>query len=84
MYSASMVPEPDHFDRSKPFYPIVMGYMCQLMGLKKLLAHGNASPHHVNDLIEKITGCEKATNISEFGAADLSKLFDGISGISPV
>jgi len=30
----------NHFDRSKPFYPIVMGYLFQLFGLKEMLVRG--------------------------------------------
>ena len=29
-------PQTNHFDRSKPFYPIVMGYLVQLAGFKQL------------------------------------------------
>ena len=34
--------EPNHFDRSKPFYPLVVHYICQLFGFKELAAHGVA------------------------------------------
>jgi hypothetical protein len=33
-------PDPNHFDRSKPFYPLVVHYVCQLFGFKELSAHG--------------------------------------------
>jgi hypothetical protein len=31
---------PNHFDRSKPFYPLIMNYVGQLMGFKELALRG--------------------------------------------
>jgi hypothetical protein len=38
-----MIP-PNYFDRSKPFYPIVMNYIIQLIGYKELLVRGLVGP----------------------------------------
>jgi hypothetical protein len=35
-----MAPNPNHFDRAKPFYPVVVNYVCQLVGFKELIVRG--------------------------------------------
>lgn len=38
--NAKMSVPANHFDRGKPFYPLVMTYISQLIGLKELLVRG--------------------------------------------
>jgi hypothetical protein len=35
---------PNHFDRSKPFYPVVVNYVVQLIGFKELALRGVTGP----------------------------------------
>lgn len=32
----------NHFDRKKPFYPLIMSYLIQIAGIKELIVHGSA------------------------------------------
>lgn len=38
--------EPNNFDRSKPFYPLVVAHICLLFGYKELSGHGAARMLH--------------------------------------
>ena len=43
---------PCHFDRAKPFYPQVMNYVCQLVGIVELTMRGIAGPRPLDELVE--------------------------------
>lgn len=47
-------PRPNHFDRSKPFYPIVMNYIVQLLGFKELALRGVTGPREFLDVVKQI------------------------------
>ncbi len=47
-------PAPTHFDRSKPFYPLVMNYTTQLLGFKELALRGVAGPREFADVVKQI------------------------------
>lgn len=40
---------PNHFDRGKPFYPLVTSYIAQLLGLKEILVRGLVGSRKVTD-----------------------------------
>ena len=49
-------PKNNHFDRSKPFYPLVMHFIVQLIGFKELAVRGIAGAQDVNALISQVIG----------------------------
>ena len=51
--------EPYHFDRGKPFYPIVMNYIIQLHAIKELLVMGVLGAGRRWDIIENIPEQER-------------------------
>ncbi len=55
----------NHFDRSKPFYPLVMNYLILLIGFKDLAGRG------VIKVLEKHSPSDKN--------ADISALINGIT-----
>jgi hypothetical protein len=55
---------PNHFDRSKPFYPLVMGYLVQLHGLKELLARGLPRMERVIQFTSTHATTEEAAEVS--------------------
>lgn len=44
----------NHFDRGKPFYPLVMHYLAQLIGFKELALRGIAGPGSLDELAARI------------------------------
>ena len=48
-----------HFDRSKPFYPLVMQYIAQLIGFKDLLARGCIGPPDIERAMENFIGTDR-------------------------
>lgn len=40
-----------HFDRCKPFYPLVMNYICQLIGMKELILRGMVGPRRIEEML---------------------------------
>ncbi len=54
----------NHFDRSKPFYPLVMNYLILLIGFKDLAACG---------IIKGVEKCSPSVKNT-----DVSALIDGI------
>jgi hypothetical protein len=49
----------NHFDRSKPFYPLVMNYLIQLTGIKELLWRALAGPPNREDVAARIAANRK-------------------------
>jgi hypothetical protein len=47
-------PAPSHFDRSKPFYPLVLNYVVQILGLKELAFRGLAGPREFSEVLKQI------------------------------
>ncbi len=47
-------PLPNHFDRGKPFYPLVVNYLVQLVGFKELGLRGIAGPQDPNEIFDKV------------------------------
>src|SRR5262245_5084701 len=45
-------PPSHHFDRGKPFYPFVMTYVCQLVGVRELAIRGIAGPRHLDEMVQ--------------------------------
>lgn len=45
---------PNHFDRSKPFYPLVMNYVIQLIGFKELTLRSLTGTPEVEDLLQSM------------------------------
>lgn len=57
-----------HFDRGKPFYPLIMQYVIQLVGFKELGVRGLIGTPDVKQFIQKLTG------IGEENSADVATL----------
>ena len=45
-----------HFDRSKPFYPLVMQYCIQLVGFKELAVRCVVGQPSLQEAVSKVTG----------------------------
>jgi hypothetical protein len=43
-----MTPRVNHFDRAKPFYPLVVGYILQWLGLKELMIRAFLGPRGID------------------------------------
>lgn len=64
-----------HFDRGKPFYPLVIQYVIQLVGFKDLAVRGVIGTQDVKQVINKITGIsEDNSNIVAELSAKLTEL----------
>ena len=48
------------FDRSKPFYPIVMGYLMQVIGAKELALRGQVGPRPIDQMMAIINAKDLA------------------------
>jgi hypothetical protein len=70
---------PNHFDRSKPFYPIVMNYLVQLLGFKELAILGVTGPRELRELIDKVPVLK---NIPPDKDAQVKKIFDDLSRLA--
>lgn len=53
---------PNHFNRAKPFYPVVMNYMVQLIGFKELALRGVVGPATVDELLARLKRQPKHAN----------------------
>jgi hypothetical protein len=62
---------PNHFDRSKPFYPLVINYVCQLAGIKELALRWFAGDRDLDELMAKASALGRVTLNSD---AELSAL----------
>jgi len=64
-----------HFDRGKPFYPLVMQYAMQLVGFKELAVRGAVGGPDVKQAVNKVTGLsdEQSADAANL-AANLEKL----------
>ena len=64
-----------HFDRGKPFYPLVMQYAMQLVGFKELAVRGAVGGRDVKQAVNKVTGLsdEQSADAANL-AANLEKL----------
>jgi hypothetical protein len=64
-----------HFDRKKPFYPLVMQYAIQLVGFKELGARGTHGLPEITEAIQRLRGRDaERTFALESIEADLSEL----------
>lgn len=70
---------PNHFDRSKPFYPIVMNYLAQLLGFKELALIGVVGPRELSELISKIPALK---TIPPDRHNDAKKVVDALTAIA--
>ena len=57
-----------HFDRAKPFYPLVTQYVAQLVGFKELAVRGRFGPPDIEQTITNVTA------LSGKESADAAKL----------
>ena len=73
-----LAPAPNHFDRGKPFYPLVMNYVVQIVGFKELALRGVTGPREFADVIKQIPALGQIPPGRESDAAavhdDLRKL----------
>jgi hypothetical protein len=59
------LPSPHFFDRSKPFYPIVLNYLCQLIGLTELAVRGIAGPRDPHEMVRSAIAREQSAGIHQ-------------------
>jgi hypothetical protein len=60
---------PNHFDRGKPFYPLVVNYIVLLAGFKDLAVRGTAGGEHLGELLRGTfaRGTSQAATDEELG-----------------
>jgi hypothetical protein len=63
MNAGAELPTLHSFDRSKPFYPIVLNYICQLIGLTELAVRGVAGPRDLDQMVREAQAREQALGI---------------------
>jgi len=64
-----------HFDPAKPFYPLVMQYVAQLVGFKELAVRGRLGPPGIEQMIASATRVSRTQSADAVKfAADLPKL----------
>jgi len=70
----------NHFDRGKPFYPLVMNYVAQLIGFKELALRGIVGSPTIDELVSriKISGAPPAGNATS--AENLRSELEKLSG----
>ncbi len=68
-------PAPNHFDRSKPFYPLVMNYVVQLLGFKELALRGVTGPREFAEIVKQVPALG---NISPGKEADAATVHEGL------
>ena len=75
---AAMNISPNHFDRGKPFYPLVVNYIVLLAGFKDLALRGAVGGEHLEEVLRRTfaVGNWQAATDEEFGKVreNLSKL----------
>jgi len=65
----------NHFDRGKPFYPLVMNYLIQLLGFKELAARGLIGAREIS-----VEDLQKATR-EPFDTADRAAVESALGGL---
>jgi hypothetical protein len=69
----------NHFDRGKPFYPLVMYYLAQLIGVKELALRGIVGSGSLEELMDRIPALGTVPAGSE---AKVAEVRDGLREIS--
>ena len=69
----------NHFDRGKPFYPLVMNYLAQLIGFKELALRGITGPVNLEELVARIPSLVRASPEDDAKIADVR---DGLRKLS--
>jgi len=70
----------NHFDRGKPFYPLVMHYIIQLIGVKELAVRGTFRAQYPDsreishEIVKKLARIDDPTSQIEEASIQLSKL----------
>ena len=65
----------NHFDRGKPFYPLVMQYLAQLIGIKELAFRGIVGSESLEALVNRIPALGAMPSGSE---AKIAEVRDGL------
>jgi hypothetical protein len=69
----------NHFDRGKPFYPLVMHYLAQLIGVKELALRGIVGSGGLEELVDRIPALGAVPAGSETMVAEVQ---DGLRKLS--
>lgn len=68
----------NHFDRGKPFYPLILNYVTQLIGFRDLLVHGTVDLYDrekvINETLSKFEDQEITKEVHEGISETLGKL----------
>ena len=59
-----------HFDRAKPFYPLVTQYAAQLVGFKELAVRGVLGRPDIEQTIRNVTGLPRKESVDAANAAE--------------
>jgi hypothetical protein len=70
----------NHFDRSKPFYPLVMHYLAQLIGVKELALRGIVGSRSPEELVDRIPALSAVPAASEPIATEVRQGLRKLSG----
>lgn len=68
---------PNSFDRGKPFYPLVMNFLTQLLGFKELAIRGMVGRRSIDDAMSQLGG---PTVISDQALASLRQSLEAVMG----
>jgi len=68
---------PNSFDRGKPFYPLVISFLTQLLGFKELAVRGIVGRRSIDDVMSQLGG---PTVISDQALASLRQSLEAVMG----
>jgi hypothetical protein len=71
---------PNHFDRGKPFYPLVMHYLVLLIGLKELAIRGTVGAKDLDALIKQVPALGTVVSTSDPEVPDIREQLKKLSG----
>ncbi len=73
-------PQPNHFDRGKPFYPLLTSYMSQLVGFKELAIRGFAGGRDLEEVLAKAVARGALSVSSEEESAQTRSSLNALMG----
>jgi hypothetical protein len=68
---------PNSFDRGKPFYPLVMSFLSQLLGFKELAVRGIVGHCSIDDVMSQLGA---PTSVSDQSLASLRQSLETVMG----
>lgn len=68
---------PNSFDRGKPFYPLVMSFLTQMLGFKELAVRGVIGQRSISDVMSQLVG---PTAVSDQALGSLRQSLEAVMG----